>query len=72
MELTGAQIFVKSLEEEGVKYLFGIPGGAVIPIFDVLYESKIKFVLSRHEQAAAHMADGYARSTGKVGVCIAT
>ncbi len=72
MELTGAQIFVKSLEKEGVKYLFGIPGGAVIPIFDVLYESKIKFVLARHEQAAAHMADGYARSTGKVGVCIAT
>ncbi len=70
---TGAEIFVETLEKEGVEIMFGIPGGAVLPIFDRLYDSKkIKFVLTRHEQAAAHMADGYARATGKVGVCIAT
>lgn len=72
-ELTGAEIFVKSLEKEGVDIIFGIPGGVLLPIFDKIYDSKkIKFVLTRHEQAAAHMADGYARATGKVGVCIAT
>ncbi len=70
---TGAEILVETLEKEGVEIMFGIPGGAVLPIFDMLYDSKkIKFVLTRHEQAAAHMADGYARATGKVGVCIAT
>ncbi len=73
IEKTGAEIFVESLEKEGVEVMFGIPGGAVLPIFDKIYDSKkIKFVLTRHEQAAAHMADGYARATGKVGVCIAT
>jgi acetolactate synthase-1/2/3 large subunit len=73
IEKTGAEIFIETLEREGVEIMFGIPGGAVLPIFDKLYDSKkIKFILTRHEQAAAHMADGYARATGKVGVCIAT
>jgi len=70
--LTGAQILHEMLLEEGVEHLFGFPGGAVLPIFDALYKTPIKFVLTRHEQGAAHMADGYARSTGRVGVCIAT
>ena len=70
--LTGAQIFEQMLLSEGVETIFGYPGGAVLPIFDVLYSSSVKFVRSRHEQGAAHMADGYARSTGKVGVALAT
>lgn len=72
MKLTGAQIFVECLKEQKVKILFGIPGGVLLPIFDVLYDAPIKFILARHEQGAAHMADGYARVTGEVGVCIAT
>jgi len=71
-DLTGAQIFNEVLLEEGVEILFGFPGGVVLPIFDVLYDSPLKFVLTRHEQGAAHMADGYARSTGKTGTVIAT
>ncbi len=71
-KMKGAQILVESLLREGVEYIFGYPGGAVLPIFDVLYDAPIKFVLTRHEQGAAHAADGYARATGKVGVCIAT
>ena len=72
-KLTGAEILIESLKKEGVKDLFGYQGGSVIPIFDVLYtEEEIDFYLVRHEQAAAHAADGYARSTGQVGVCIAT
>ena len=70
--MTGAKLFSELLLAEGVEHLFGIPGGVVLPIFDSLYDSPIEFVLTRHEQGAAHMADGYARSTGKVGVCIAT
>ena len=70
--MTGAQIFHEMLLEEGVEVLFGFPGGTVIPIFDVLYDSPIRFILSRHEQGATHMADGYARSTGKTGAVIAT
>ena len=69
---TGAEIFIECLIKEKVEVLFGIPGGVVLPIFDKLYDSPIRFILTRHEQGAAHMADGYARSTGKVGVCIAT
>lgn len=72
MKLTGAKILIECLKREGVEVIFGYPGGAVLPIFDVLYDSPIKFVLTRHEQGAAHAADGYARATGKVGVCIAT
>jgi len=68
----GAEIIIDILRCEGVKDLFGIPGGAVIDIFDMLYDADINFYLMRHEQAAAHAADGYARATGKVGVCIAT
>ena len=63
---------VESLLKEGVTHIFGIPGGANLPIFDALYGSKLQLVLTRHEQGATHMADGYARSTGQVGVCIAT
>ncbi|RKY67356.1 MAG: biosynthetic-type acetolactate synthase large subunit [Candidatus Latescibacterota bacterium] len=72
--MTGAEIFVECLKREGVKEFFGYPGGAVIPLFDELYKhwEEFRFILVRHEQAAAHAADGYARATGKVGVCIAT
>ena len=74
MLLTGAEILVKSLLEEGVDTVFGYPGGSVLNIYDYLYKykDKIKHYLSCHEQSAAHAADGYARSTGRVGVCIAT
>ena len=70
--LSGAQILIESLIREGVEVMFGYPGGVVLPIFDVLYDAKIKFILTRHEQGAAHAADGYARVTGKVGVCLST
>ncbi len=72
MTLTGSQILLESLKLEGVDTVFGYPGGAVINIYDDLYESSINHVLTRHEQAAVHAADGYARCTGKVGVAIAT
>ncbi|MBO9370394.1 MAG: biosynthetic-type acetolactate synthase large subunit [Chloroflexi bacterium] len=72
MKLTGAQILWECLVREGVEVIFGIGGGAVIHLFDALPQYPIRFVLVRHEQAAAHAADGYARATGKVGVCIAT
>lgn len=69
----GAEILIEALREEGVDVIFGYQGGAVLPIFDAFYKTKdIRIVLVRHEQAAAHAADGYARSTGKTGVCIAT
>lgn len=70
--MRGAEILIKSLIREGVEVIFGYPGGSVIPLFDCLYDAPVKFILTRHEQAAAHAADGYARSTGKVGVCLAT
>src|SRR5690554_839490 len=70
--LSGAEILIKSLLKENVEVIFGYPGGKVISIYDVLYDSPIKNYLTRHEQGAIHAADGYARSTGKVGVCIAT
>jgi acetolactate synthase-1/2/3 large subunit len=70
---TGAEVLVKALIKEGVDTIFGYPGGVLLPIFDVLYDTKeINFILVRHEQGAAHAADGYSRSTGKVGVCMAT
>ncbi|MFH1684406.1 MAG: biosynthetic-type acetolactate synthase large subunit [Candidatus Margulisiibacteriota bacterium] len=73
MELTGAQALIESLKKEGVQVIFGYPGGTVLPIYDVLYSEKaIKHILTRHEQGAIHAADGYSRTTGKVGVCIAT
>ena len=71
-EHTGAQILHDTLREEGCETLFGYPGGVLLPFFDVLYDSPMQFVLTRHEQGAAHMADGYARATGKVGCVIAT
>ncbi|MCL2334858.1 MAG: biosynthetic-type acetolactate synthase large subunit [Endomicrobia bacterium] len=72
MEKTGAQILVESLLRENVEVVFGLPGGQALPIFDAIHGSKLNFILTRHEQGAAHMADGYARSTGKPGVCIVT
>ena len=73
MKLSGAQAIVKLLEEQGVKTLFGYPGGSVIPLYDALYDAKnLNNVLAAHEQGAIHAADGYARATGKTGVCIAT
>ncbi len=69
---TGAEILVDIMEQQGVDTIFGYPGGAAIPIFDALLDSKIKFILSRHEQGATHMADGYARATGKPGVVLVT
>ena len=71
-KMTGAQALVESLVKEGVDVLFGLPGGACLPLFDKLYDAPLKVVLVRHEQGAVHMAEGYARSTGKVGVAIAT
>jgi len=68
----GAEFFVKALENEGVELIFGYPGGAIMPVYDALLDSKIRHILVRHEQAAALAADGYARATGKVGVCMAT
>ena len=70
--MKGCDIIVDALRKEKVEVLFGYPGGSVMDIFDSLYESPIRFILTRHEQAAAHAADGYARASGKVGVCIAT
>ncbi len=73
MELTGAEITIKCLQEEGVEYVFGYPGGAVLFIYDALFQQeKVKHVLVRHEQAAVHAADGYSRSTDKVGVALVT
>ncbi len=72
MRLSGAEVFIDCLKNEGVDTIFGYPGGAVIKIYDALYNSDINHILTRHEQGAAHAADGYARATGKPGVCIAT
>ena len=74
MRLTGAEVIIECLLEEGVDTVFGYPGGQVIPLYDAIYEYKgrIRHILTAHEQGASHAADGYARSTGKVGVCIAT
>ena len=69
LALAGAEILLKALENEGVEVIFGYPGGAVLPIYDALFKNnKIRHILVRHEQAAVHAAEGYARSTGKVGV----
>ena len=72
MKLTGAQILLKCLEKEGVDVVFGFPGGAVIDIYDNIPKSSIEHILVRHEQGAIHAADGYARATGRVGVCLVT
>ncbi len=70
--MNGAQAVVKVLEDQGVRHVFGLPGGAVLALYDALRESSITHTLVRHEAAAAHAASGYARATGEVGVCIAT
>jgi acetolactate synthase-1/2/3 large subunit len=73
MKMSGAEILIKSLKKEGVKHIFGYPGGVVLNIFDVLYDEKdVELILTRHEQGAVHAADGYARASGKVGVAIVT
>ena len=74
MQLTGAEIIVECLKEQGVDTVFGYPGGAILNVYDALYEyrDEITHVLTSHEQGASHAADGYARATGKVGVCMAT
>ena len=72
MEITCAEALVRCLEIEGVELIFGYPGGAILPVYDALNNSKIKHILTRHEQGAAFGASGYARTTGKVGVCMAT
>ena len=74
MQLTGAEIVIECLKEQGVDTVFGYPGGAILNVYDELYKhaDEIKHVLVSHEQGASHAADGYARSTGKVGVCLAT
>src|SRR5271165_4008668 len=73
MQLTGAEIVIRCLQEEGVEYVFGYPGGAVLNIYDELFkQDQVKHVLVRHEQGAAHAADGYSRSSHKTGVCLVT
>ena len=74
MQLTGSQIVIECLKEQGVDTVFGYPGGAILNVYDELYKHKdeITHILTSHEQGAAHAADGYARATGKVGVCLAT
>ncbi|MEF9438560.1 MAG: acetolactate synthase large subunit, partial [Candidatus Mariimomonas ferrooxydans] len=73
MKITGAEILIECLKKEGVKHIFGYPGGVVLNIFDILFDEKdIKFILTRHEQGAIHAADGYARVSGKAGVAIVT
>ena len=71
-KITGAQSLVKSLESAGVDVMFGIPGGAILPAYDPIFDSSIRHILVRHEQGAGHAATGYAQATGRVGVCIAT
>ncbi|WP_246212896.1 thiamine pyrophosphate-binding protein, partial [Enterobacteriaceae endosymbiont of Donacia semicuprea] len=70
--MNGAQCIIHALKKEHVQIVFGYPGGAIMPLYDALYNSKIEHILCRHEQAAAIAAIGYARATGKIGVCIAT
>jgi acetolactate synthase-1/2/3 large subunit len=70
-QITGAEIVVRCLQQEGVEYVFGYPGGAVLFIYDELFkQDKVRHVLVRHEQGAVHAADGYSRSSKKVGVCL--
>ena len=74
MQLNGSEIVIECLKEQGVDTVFGYPGGSILNIYDALYkhQSEIRHILTSHEQGAAHAADGYARATGKVGVCMAT
>lgn len=70
--LSGARALIKALEKQGVKEIFGLPGGANLPMYDELYKSNIRHILVRHEQSAAHMADGFGRVSRRAGVCFAT
>src|SRR5579864_8572478 len=72
MKLTGAQALIKSLEMQEVEVLFGLPGGAILPVYDPIIDSPIRHILVRHEQGAGHMAEGYAHATGRPGVAIVT
>src|SRR5688572_30139327 len=72
MQMTGAQALIKSLEMEGTEVMFGLPGGAILPVYDPLLESTIRHILVRHEQGAGHMAEGYAHATGRPGVAMVT
>src|SRR3989442_2524845 len=72
MKFTGAEILCETLTRLGVRHIFGYPGGAILPVYDALGKSKLHHVLVRHEQGATHMADGYARASGGIGVAIAT
>jgi len=71
-KMKGSYAIIRALQDEGCEVIFGYPGGVVIPLYDALYDSDLRHILVRHEQGAAHAADGYARATGKVGVCLAT
>jgi len=68
----GAEMVLEALRKEGVEVIFGYPGGAVLPIYDALYDSGLRHILARHEQGAVHMADGFARASGRVGVALVT
>ena len=74
MQLTGAEIIIECLKEQKVDTVFGYPGGAILNVYDALYKhsDEIQHILTSHEQGASHAADGYARATGKVGVCLST
>ena len=72
MKLNGGQALMRSLENHGVETIFGLPGGAILPVYDPLLESSIRHVLVRHEQGAGHMAQGYAQATGRPGVAMVT
>ena len=72
-EMTGAQMVLKALADQGVEHIFGYPGGAVLPIYDEIFQQEdVRHILVRHEQGAVHAAEGYARSTGKPGVVLVT
>lgn len=71
-EQTGAQLLVQSFVDNDVEYVFGYPGGAVLPLYDAFYDAPFKHILTRHEQGAIHAAEGYARSSGKAGVVVLT
>ena len=70
--MRGGEALIKSLTDQGVDVVFGYPGGVLLPLYDVIYDSDLRHILVRHEQCAAHAADGYARASGRVGVCIGT
>ncbi len=72
MDIKVSELIIKYLERLGIEYVFGIPGAHILPVYDALFNSRIKSVLTKHEQGAAFMAGGYARVSGKTGVCIAT